>query len=163
MLFSNGVKCINNVLKINDSLIEEVLVTKFLAVFIDNRLTWKDHIVKVCEKLSKSYSVIYKVKNTLNSNALRTLYLTLFLLYLTYCAEIWGVACKIHSDKVKVFQKNIVRIICSVGKREHSQALFHKMRLMKFTDFVVHVQDRLNLVPYDTIGICRKFYNFYYC
>ena len=86
MLFSNRVKSINCVLKINDSFIEEVLVTKFLGVYIDNRLMWKDHIAKVCEKLSKSCSVIYNVKNALDSNALRTLYSTLFLPYLTYCA-----------------------------------------------------------------------------
>ena len=62
--------------------------------------------------------------------------LNIVLPYLTYCAEIWGVACKIHLDKVKVLQKTIVRIICGVGKREHSWALFYKMRLIKFTDLV---------------------------
>ena len=42
----------------------------------------------------------------------------------------------LYLDKVKVLQKKIVRIICGVGKRKNSQVLFHKKRLMKFTDLV---------------------------
>ena len=88
MLFTNrSVESILDV-NINNVTIDRVYIAKFLGVFIDHKLSWKEHISKLCSKLSKCVALIYKASHVLSSNALYILYCTLFLPYLTYCVEV---------------------------------------------------------------------------
>ena len=105
MLFTN--KKITNVcmLKLENNLLEQVHVTKFLGTYIDDQLSWKEHINKISEKLAKSCSIIYKVRNILDFQALKSLYCTLFLPYLSHCSEVWGVTHAKYLDKVVKLQK----------------------------------------------------------
>ena len=74
----------------NNSIITRVRATQFLGVIIDEKLTWKDHISLVRSKLAKTVGILYRVRHLLNRSALFILYCSLFLPYLTYCAEIYG-------------------------------------------------------------------------
>ena len=73
---------------INDIEIEEVSSTKFLGVIIDNKLNWQRQIQNVQRKVSKSVSILYRVKNLLDTNALLMIYNSLILPYLNYCVEV---------------------------------------------------------------------------
>ena len=88
------------------------------------------------DKMAKSCAVISKVKYALDINALRTLYCTLFLPYLNYCSEIWGIGCKTHTNKIVIIQKRIIRIVSKVGRFDHTNVLFHDLKLLKFPDLV---------------------------
>ena len=50
--------------------ITEVKVTKFLGRMVDNRLSWKNHINHVLNKLSKTTAIMYHASRFLNQNAL---------------------------------------------------------------------------------------------
>ena len=50
-------------------------VTKFLGIFIDKNLTWKYHIERVCDKVSKSIGIMYKSKNILSKRLMKQPYL----------------------------------------------------------------------------------------
>ena len=75
---------------INGTELIEVESTKFLGVFIDNKLKWDKQIKHVQSKISKSISILFRVKDLLDTSALLTLYNSLVLPYLTYCVEAWG-------------------------------------------------------------------------
>ena len=75
---------------LNGKNIEQVSHTKFLGVIIDENLKWREQIKTVETKVSKSIGVLYKTKDVLNIQALRTLYQSLVEPYLSYCCEIWG-------------------------------------------------------------------------
>ena len=77
---------------INNHNIERVFLTKFLGVFIDCNLNWKDQILHVRKKVFKSICIMYKVRWKLDETALLTFYQTLIEPYLQYCCEIWDVA-----------------------------------------------------------------------
>ena len=55
MLFSNSKRESNVTVRINDTDIEMVYVSKFLGVLIDHKLNWKEHISRIKSKLSKNY------------------------------------------------------------------------------------------------------------
>ena len=63
---------------------------KFLGVIIDENLTWREQIKTVETKVTKSIAVLYKTKDVLDIQALRTLYQSLVEPYMSYCCEIWG-------------------------------------------------------------------------
>ena len=56
-------RTINDVyIKIEGKNIERVTKVKFLGVIIDSKLTWKEHINYMSNKISKSIGIIYKAK-----------------------------------------------------------------------------------------------------
>ena len=121
MVFGNS-KHRNTTLQVSikNSNIKRVYVTKFLGIFIDDRLNWKEHISLICSKLSKCIAIIYKAKQLLDKESLVMLYDSLFVPYLTYCSEIWGNTYKTNINCVYLLQKKVLRIVCNVDYRYHS-------------------------------------------
>ena len=138
MLFSRSKINFEIKILINDNVIERVFVTKFLGVLIDEKLKWQEHINLVRSKVVKNISVLYKFKHIFDHNALRILYCSLILPYLTYCVEVWGNSFKSHLAKIEIIQKRAVRIICGARHLEHTSKLFGDLKLLKFTDIIKH-------------------------
>ena len=67
ILFTPRNKQVENLnIKIQNTNIERVSVTKFLGVMIDAHLSWKCHIKYTCQKISKCLGVILKARKKLN-------------------------------------------------------------------------------------------------
>ena len=75
---------------LNGKNIEQVSHTKFLGVIIDENLTWREQIKTVETKVSKSIGVLYKTKDVLDIQALRTLYQSLVEPYICLIAVKYG-------------------------------------------------------------------------
>lgn len=136
MLFGKKRETLPIVLKLCGLEITRVFVTKFLGVLIDQNLNWKDHIRALGTKLSKCISIIYKASIVLDSSALRLLYCTLFLPYITYCAEIWGTGYKSNIQSIVLYQKKVIRIVCKGGRIDHTSPMFKSLKVLKFIDIV---------------------------
>ena len=121
---------------IKNSNIKRVYVTKFLGILIDDRLNWKEHISLICSKLSKCIAIIYKAKQLLDKESLVMLYDSLFVPYLTYCSEIWGSTYKTNINCVYLLQQKVLRIVCNVDYRYHSNVLFKELRILKLFDSI---------------------------
>ena len=48
----------------------------------------------------------------------------------------WGITYKSTIDSIAKLQKKALRIISKVGSREHTNELFCKLKLLKFTDLI---------------------------
>ena len=129
ILFGNRKNIDNVCISMNNSILTRVRATKFLGVIIDEKLTWKYHISLVRSKLTKTVGILYRVIHLLNRSALFILYCSMFLPYLTYCAEIWGNTYK--SNIQCIFQcRNLANLACVTeawslaGKRDrHSSTV----------------------------------------
>ena len=63
MVFSyRNIDCDDFDVKLNDSFITQVASVKFLGAIIDNKLSWKDHVDSVCNKISKNIGVMNRVR-----------------------------------------------------------------------------------------------------
>ena len=142
-------------ISINGNDIISVHVTKFLGVYIDEKLTWKDHIFYIFNKLSKSIAIIYYARPLLHQCALINLYCALILPCISYfalifpsisyCAMVWGNT--YHANLLPLFikQKHVIRIMCNARYREHTSQLFYNLKLLaisnsKSTDCYFYVQ-----------------------
>ncbi len=143
--------------------IEQVYSTKFLGVIIDANLSWKPQISYIRNKLAKCTAIFYKSKDLINFEALMLLYNTLFLPYLSYCAEMWANTYKTRLHVLLVLQKRVVRIIANVTKYAHTNELFKRFRILKLHELieyktgilmynVYHDKIPSNLKPMFTIG-----------
>ena len=60
-------------------------ITKFLGAFIDEDLSWKQHIDTVSSKISKSIDILYKQRDVLSKHYLKQLYFSFIHNYVNYC------------------------------------------------------------------------------
>ena len=65
-------------------------VTKFLCVFIDKNLSWKQQIVIVSCRISKSIGILYKSSDVLSKQCLKQLYFLFIHNYVNYSNIIWA-------------------------------------------------------------------------
>jgi len=108
----------NRILLINDKPLQQVSSTKFLGVYINKHLNWADHIHQLEIKISKTCGFLSKLKYLLPQSVLLTIYNTLCLPYLQYCAIIW-------SGSINILFKDILTI-----QKRHLEA--HLQRVQPF-------------------------------
>ena len=68
--------------------LEIVKHTKFLGVILDNEINWKQHILHISQKLSKSLGILKRARQFLNTSTLLQLYYSFLYPYLSYCCII---------------------------------------------------------------------------
>jgi len=65
----------------------------FGYIYIENDLSWREHIDYVYKKLIKFTSIFYKIQNKLNCDVLKLLYFAFNYPHLFYGIEICGNTC----------------------------------------------------------------------
>ena len=87
MIFSNLIYNTHSVIKVD--------VLKYLGIYIDRWLNWKQRCITVNDKLTKGrpIAIIKKCRDVLPKECLLSLYYSYILPYLTYCIELWGSTC----------------------------------------------------------------------
>ena len=119
---------------INKIKIEQVTVTKFLGVYVDQKLNWKNHIDHISKKISSNLGVINKIKYKLNSKSLVELYNAMILPHLTYCLIVWGGASNSILNSVTILQKKALRLITKSTYNAHTDPLFFNLQKLKLAD-----------------------------
>ena len=122
------------IITLHGNKIEQISHTKFLGVYIDEHLTWDEHIKQISSKVSKSIGILWKLKPFLTSKLLLVVYNTLVLPYLSYCNLIWSSACDTRIGKLFVLQKRAVRIIDKAEYLAHTEPIFKKLNLLTVQD-----------------------------
>ena len=78
---------------------------------IDENLTWKKHIAKICKKASAGIGAIKRPKPYVDITTLQTIYKALVQPYFDYCSTLWGNYGKSLQDKLQKFQSRAARVI----------------------------------------------------
>ena len=63
---------------------------KYFGVKIDSKLNWKSHVHAIATKLNRANTMLYKVRDFVNENILKSIYYTLFESHINYVCIIWG-------------------------------------------------------------------------
>ena len=84
---------------------------KFLGVYVDQHLTWKDHISYISKKIDKSVGIMYRSRFFLSRTAKTALYYSLVYPYLTYCSTVWASTYVTNLNRIFLLQKRAVRAI----------------------------------------------------
>lgn len=78
------------------------------------KLTWSHHIDSTCRKLAGGTEIILKLSHFLPKNILQTIYNSLVLPFISYCAIVWCNASAVHINKfLIVIQKFFMLLITS--------------------------------------------------
>jgi len=105
----------------------------FLGLTLDKHLSWKPHINKIVNKLSRTNFILSKLKNFLPINILRLMYFSLFQCHLNFGILNWGHTIT-SSDILTKLQKRSIRIITNSPYRCHTTPLFKALDILKLSD-----------------------------
>ena len=123
-------------IKIENKSIEEAANTKFLGVFLDQKLTWNPHIEALLPKLSSHCFLMRNIRSTVSQEILRLTYFGLVQSSITYGLIHWGQA----SDAVQVFraQKKIIRVMAGVKPLTPCKEYFRLLKCMTLPSLYIY-------------------------
>jgi len=116
----------------NGDVIERVESIKYLGLIIDQKLTWKQHLLSLQEKLRKINFLFYHMANIFSKKHLVKLYTPLYESVLTYGVIHWGASA--HIKPLKVLQNKVCRTILNLEKRTSESKIYPKMGVPKLED-----------------------------
>ena len=145
--------------------IKHVHSIKFLGVFIDDRLSWHEHVRFVRGKVSRSLGVLRRAQQFINRDTLISLYYSFLYPYLNYCIDVWGHCAEHLFNSLFILQKSAIRIINSAGRRSHTAPLFTSMNILPLRNvyfysislFMFKFYSRLLPIVVDELFQCNPF------
>ena len=117
---------------INEVKVSQVEKTKFLGVYIDTVLSWKDHIQFIEGKITRSIGTVIKARKVFNQDTLRTLYYTFIYPYFNHCVEAWGNTYASYLDPLSKLQNRALRAITGPPRRTRVAPLYSNLKLLQF-------------------------------
>ena len=104
---------------------------KYLGIKTDKSLKWKHHVSDITTKLNRANALLFKIRNFVNINTLKTFYYTIFDSHIDYANVIWDRNVN-AINTVSILQKKALRTISFQPRDCHSSPLFKKQNLLKF-------------------------------
>ena len=117
-------------LLIEDVHIKREHVTKFLGVFIDENLSWKQHIDILSSKISKSIGILYESRDVLSKQYLNQLYFSFIHSYVNYANNAWASTSRSKLERLYRCQKHAARVIYHKDRYTHASPLLNDMKAL---------------------------------
>ena len=121
---------------------------KYLGVYLDCHLKWKEHILEVSKKLARGIGILLKLRHFVNLASLVQVYDSIIYSYLTYGIIVWGNTYSSNLQPLIILQKKAIRIITFSDFRAHTWPIFKQLSLLKLCD-VVELQTALFMYQYN--------------
>lgn len=104
---------------------------KFLGIWIDEQLNWKEHISKTVAKTRRLTYTLIKLKRYLATEHVALIYKGLIKPIYEYGISIWG-----HkmTREIKMSHKKIIRVLNSVPKHTHVEPLLKDLNILQLHD-----------------------------
>ncbi len=116
--------------KVDDICLEQVESTKFLGIYIDQGLTWKDQINGTCKRVSSGIFGLRILAKSCSEQVLRMAYFGLIFPHLSYGIKLWGGCSNVLFKRLFRLQKEAVRIISKARFRESCRVIFKETGLL---------------------------------
>ena len=94
-------------ININGNEIKQVNFTKLLGIYIDEHLSWAQHIDYLSKKNARNVGILSQLKLFLPMYIMNSLILS----HLQYCTLLWANTNNTCLNKLRILQKKAIRII----------------------------------------------------
>ena len=126
--FAGGNICVDGIA------VPEVKETKFLGIWIDNRLSWNVHLSKLFVKLKRNLNLLRVSKHTLNIHAKKCLYYAQIFSHLSYGLTVWGnMIPNCSLTKLQKIQNKCFKLIFG---SEATVDNYHSFKILRISDMI---------------------------
>lgn len=134
---------------------------KLLGMWIDTKLSWSVHIDSICKRISRVSFLLWKLRDLISMEYLKTCYYGLFQSHISYGLILWGHSSAVH--RILLIQKKVLRTICRATSQEHCRPLFIHTRILTIINlYIYHVlsftKNNLHLLSTRQAGHSFTFY-----
>ena len=123
-------------ISINHNHIQKTEYVKYLGIYVDNKLSWKVQIGKLCSKISKVCGMIYKLRYFVLLSTLKVVYYSMFHSHLQYSLLNWGRSSKSYLQQLKILQNKVLRAILFRPKQFPTTLLYSNLNISKLDDMI---------------------------
>ena len=117
---------------------------KILGIYLDEKLSWKDQIDYVANKINSGIYALSKCKLTCNEKVKLLVYDSLVMSHINYGLPIWGNANSSLTQRLVKLQKKAIRLVPE-KYATHTEPLFKKYNRLNFGDQVAFSINKLGL------------------
>ena len=119
-------------IKIDDTDIKSSSSKKLLGVIIDNKLTFNEHVSKLCKKASNKLHALARISKYMTKDKLRTVMNAFFTSQSTYCPLIWMFHNRTLNNRINKLQERALRLV-----HNDNTSSFYEL-LQKDNSFTIH-------------------------
>lgn len=112
----------------NNLVLEPVPSTLFLGIVFDEKLNWKEHVKKVCNKLDKFVFALRKLRLIAGKETALITYHGYVSSVLRYGLVIWGNS--VDVNRAFIAQKKCIRAVYGAEYLEHCKPLFKELNIL---------------------------------
>ena len=107
---------------------------KYLGVYLDNKITWHQHIKHINNKLAKNLGILNKLRHHLNLKMLKQLYYNVIYPYINYGILSWGNTHKTKLLKTQAKLNKAVKLIFFADRRESPKPFYCLLDILNFNN-----------------------------
>ncbi|CAG9106505.1 unnamed protein product [Plutella xylostella] len=112
------------------STIGNTTAIKYLGVMIDERLSFKDHVLTLSGKIRKVIYIMKLLRDAASKNVLLLVYQSLCQSLLSYCVTVWGGAAKTLIINLERAQRAVLKVMLKLKFRHPTHRLFVDVNLL---------------------------------
>ena len=116
--------------------IEQKPFVKYLGVYIDNKLKWKNHIKAVASKVTRAIAMIRYTKKFIPKHTLKMSYQGLVEPHFRYCCSVWGTRGVTSRCTLEKLQNRVIRIITHSPYDAPAKPLLRQLRLPSIAEMI---------------------------
>ena len=118
----------------NNQIVQPSTSAKYLGITIDNKLSFKQHIILLKNRVARLVGIIAKESYYLPFDTLITLYHALVHSQLLYALPIWASTYKTYLNKSEKLQNKALRIIFKTPLRDPITPLYRRSGILKLNE-----------------------------
>ena len=108
----------------NNIQLKNVSEIKYLGLILDSNLTWKQHTLKIANKISPIIGILWKFSKLLPKQVLFNIFFCLIYSNLQYLTIIWGSAASCFIKPLQVLENRAIKNILNLPKLYHTYDLY---------------------------------------
>ena len=109
-------------------------VVKYLGIYLDEFLSGEAQCSELIKKLNRANGMLAKARHYVPDLELKNIYHAIFSSHILYGSQVWTPKLISVTDKVSRLQKAAMRIMTFSEFKAHSEPLFKKLQILKFSD-----------------------------
>ena len=148
--------------KVGNEMIKSSISVKLLGITLDSKLTFKDHVTKMCKKISNKINALGRVAKYMDSKKIKLIMQTFIENEFNYCPLIWMMHNRTLNNKINKLHERALRIALDDDISSYSDLLvksesytIHERNLQKLATLMYKVKN--NLSPKIVSNIFSKF------
>ena len=107
---------------------------KYLGVYIDEDLTWNEHVTHISDSLRKLFPIFYHLRNHLSPEHIKCIYYAMVYSRIRYGIEVWGMTTSTNMGQVQIFQNRLLKVLSRKPYRYSTNKLHNDHNILKVHD-----------------------------